>query len=142
MRRPDWPERLHEYVEARRDAPHVWGSNDCAMFAAGAVEAMTGVDPFARWRGTYTDKDTAMCLLSAEGGFEALCLRTFGEPVAVLQARRGDLLLGRLNTEDGLAVCLGTIACAPGARHIAHDKTEPGLAFLPFERFRLAYRVD
>lgn len=145
MRLSDWPERLTFFVEARRHSPHAWGTNDCAMFASGAVEVMTGVDPFARWRGTYADKTEAMRLLALEGGFEGLCGRVFGEPVSVLQARRGDLLLGRLkpsDPEEGLAVCLGNRAVAPGAFHVSHDATEAGLVFLPLERFRLAYRVD
>lgn len=145
MRVSEWPERLTEFVEAHRRLPHAWGSNDCAMFAAGAVAAMTGSDPFARWRGTYADKTEAMRLLALEGGFEGLCARVFGAPVGVLMARRGDLLLGRLkpsDPEEGLAVCLGTRAVAPGAFHVSYDATHAGLVFLPLERFRLAYRVD
>lgn len=149
MRHPDWPELLAAFVEQRRHAPHAWGSNDCAMFAADGVWTLTGVDPFAAWRNTYSDRETAMAVLSGEGGFQAGCTRIFGQPVGVMQARRGDLLLGRLKPDDpeeGLAVCLGTHACAPGRRNFVRRDGRvmqvPGLAFLPVGQFRLAFRVD
>ena len=49
----DWPERLAAFVEARRAMPFRWGQNDCALFAADAVAAVTGVDLAERWRGLW-----------------------------------------------------------------------------------------
>lgn len=36
--------------DARRSVPFAWGSNDCRLFAADAVQAMTGVDHAAELR--------------------------------------------------------------------------------------------
>ena len=39
MRHPDWPSRLVDFIESRRNSPFVWGSNDCLCFAADALIA-------------------------------------------------------------------------------------------------------
>ncbi|KQV31153.1 hypothetical protein [Rhizobium sp. Root1204] len=53
MRLPDWHSRLSDYIDAVRQTPFAYGSHDCALFAAGAVEAITGVDPSLELRGKY-----------------------------------------------------------------------------------------
>ena len=53
-RLPDWEERLAAYLEPLRTRPFEWGAHDCCTFTAGAVEAMTGVDPMPEFRGRYT----------------------------------------------------------------------------------------
>ncbi len=52
-RLPDWRGRLGAYVEQARRAPFGYGALDCALFTAGAVEAMTGVDLAEGLRGAY-----------------------------------------------------------------------------------------
>lgn len=51
QRLPDWPLRLDALVHERARVPFAWGSNDCALFAADAVRAITGHDPAAGLRG-------------------------------------------------------------------------------------------
>ncbi len=53
MKRSDFAERLHAAVAARRGQPFQWGENDCALFACDLVEAATGVDYAAPFRGRY-----------------------------------------------------------------------------------------
>lgn len=48
-----WPRALEAYLRQLDGAPWEWGRSDCAMVAAGAVEAVTGVDLTASWRGRY-----------------------------------------------------------------------------------------
>lgn len=50
----DWYPRLVAYVSRVRFLPFEYGRHDCALFAAGAVEAMTGNDPAAKLRGKYS----------------------------------------------------------------------------------------
>lgn len=135
-RLPDWPERLTALVEARRDTPFAWGCQDCCLFAADAVLAITGRDPAAAWRGCYADEAGAEALLAAAGGLETLAqavLARFGAaecPPAL--AQRGDVVLARLGNADGLGVVLGQDIAAPALR---------GLAFLPFAAARRAWVV-
>lgn len=49
----DWRTRLSVYLHEIAHEPFHWGVHDCALFAAGAVEAMTGEDFAAGYRGKY-----------------------------------------------------------------------------------------
>lgn len=53
---PDWPERWNAFVEERRNRPFQWGANDCGLFAADAVLAVTGTDIAKDWRGYRTER--------------------------------------------------------------------------------------
>jgi hypothetical protein len=113
-RQPHWATRgLHAFLLARARAPFVWGANDCALFAADAIEAMTGVDIAADFRGKYHDEASALALIhSITGGSTvadaaAYCAAQHGlvewtqpDPgtpgsrlPAPLLARRGDLVV-------------------------------------------------
>ena len=73
MRRPDWREALTAYLIETAGVPFAEGQNDCALFAAGAVKAMTGQD-FARgFRGYRTTK----------GGLKKLMAKGFEDHVAL-----------------------------------------------------------
>lgn len=76
-RLPDWRSRLAAYIERVRRAPFAWSTHDCCMFAAGAVEAVTGADPAAELRGTYGD---------LAGGMTALGRAGFAGPVDMARA--------------------------------------------------------
>lgn len=98
---PDWRERLAAFVLERRDAGFVWGARDCAMFAADAIQAMTGDDVLAAWRGAYSSRFGALRALKRAGFdtlaelFDARLFRRSGAP------RAGDLICfhdGPLNT--------------------------------------------
>lgn len=67
MRLPDWKPRLTCYLAASARKPYAIGTHDCALFAAGAVEAVTGHDPAAAWRGAYASKAGGLRLLQAAG---------------------------------------------------------------------------
>jgi hypothetical protein len=52
-RLPDWRALFSSFIAERAASSFEWGENDCAMFAAGGVEAATGVDLAAAFRGRY-----------------------------------------------------------------------------------------
>ena len=67
VRLADWRPRLDQYLRDLRGQPFVWGRLDCALFCAGAVEAMTGVDLARGWRGYRTE--TAGLRKLSQAGF-------------------------------------------------------------------------
>ena len=67
MRLPDWRGRLNRYIEAVRRRPFAPGTHDCALFVAGAVEAMTGEDPSEGLRGAYATMAEGLLLLQKRG---------------------------------------------------------------------------
>lgn len=125
----DWPERLFDYLESVRSKPFKYGENDCCLFVANAVEAMTGIDPAEEFRGY--DEDGAKEILSRFGGLEGLaeyvCEKSGFPEVPVSMAQRGDVVLAK----DMLGICLGRRVAAPG---------KSGVVYLP-RTFDRAWRV-
>jgi hypothetical protein len=89
-RRPDWRPRLVAYLEGVRAQPFAFGQHDCALFAAGAVEAMTGVDLAEGYRGRYDSLKAGLKLV--RGGHLALLRQSF-DPIPPAFAGVGDLAL-------------------------------------------------
>jgi len=110
VRLPDWPARLDAYLRSRRDLPFAWGTNDCGMFAAGAVEAMTGVLP-GDW--SYSSDKAALRLIQAAGGLSAILDGMFPRQ-AVDRLQRGDIGLLREGDREFLAVIWNEYAISPG----------------------------
>ncbi|MBB5709448.1 DUF6950 family protein [Sphingomonas xinjiangensis] len=138
-RAPDWEERLSVYLDRVRDEPFKWGSHDCALFAAGAVKAMTGTDPAADFRDTYTNRTGAAAALQEHGAGTLLKTVTswLGEPKHPAFAQRGDVVIKDRNT---LGVCVGLHSWFVGEEHGAQ-----GLVALPTanctKAFTLPYAV-
>lgn len=62
-----WRPALAEYVNGCMSKPFAWGEHDCALFAAGAVLAMTGEDMAAPYRGHYKTLRGGLGLLKRKG---------------------------------------------------------------------------
>lgn len=77
VRRPDWRARLADLVVARRFLPMQWGQRDCCLFAADAVNAITGID-FAEGLRGYS---------SAKGAVRALRRAGFSSVIAYVDLR-------------------------------------------------------
>lgn len=130
MRCRDWPEQLAAFIEARRTLPFAWGSNDCALFAADAINALTGVDHAATLRGYKTERGAASRIKKA-GGMRAFAAALTEKHPGL--AQRGDVVLvineGR---ETFGVVCDGGNWCAPGVS---------GLVFRPVSEAVAAFEV-
>lgn len=133
-RLPDWSPRLFAYLAGVTRRPLAPGAHDCALFAAGAVEAMTGVDPAAAWRGQYRSFNAGLKALR-QAGFRnhvALVASQFpAVPPAFAQVgdigvirQRGQLPALGIFTGESLAVLRDT-----------------GLGFAPRALARQAWRV-
>ena len=73
MRRSDWREALTAYLVGTAAEPFVPGKADCALFAAGAVKAMTGQDFAHGFLGYRTTK----------GGLKKLMAKGYADHVAL-----------------------------------------------------------
>jgi hypothetical protein len=101
-RHHDWEVRLVDYVVPLMGAGFAWGRLDCALFAAGAVQAMTGEDLAKGWRG-YRTLAGGMRKLS-EAGFEdhVALAASLLEEVPPSLAFRGDVAV--VQGDPGLAL--------------------------------------
>jgi hypothetical protein len=107
MRISTWEEALSNYIITKRHEPFEYGVNDCCLFAAGAVEAITGEDPMSEFRGKYDSLKTSLKAIKdiGEGTLEATMDGKFPE-VAIGHAQRGDLAF----FNDSVGVVVGGFA--------------------------------
>lgn len=136
-RREDWPEKLNAYIGTCWERPFEWGRFDCAIFAAGAVEAMTGEDPMAWARGRYASREEAEALIP--GGVAAMAGKAARDngwtEIPAGLAQRGDLAIVR--TPEGPA--FGIVF--PGQPKVAAAARGGGVALLPLGEILKAWRV-
>jgi len=77
-RLPGWRKRVDDFFDDVDGKPFAWGTNDCATFAAGAVNALTGIDFAEGHREAYNDAESAIAYLAGMG------FADYGEYIASL----------------------------------------------------------
>lgn len=98
IRKEGWEIALSQFLHARRKARFVWGENDCVLFPADAVQAITGVDPAAAGRGYKTEAE-ANAILAGLGTLDNLITSGMGFPphTNARMAKRGDVVIMEIN---------------------------------------------
>lgn len=100
-RTPHWDTReYHQFLLANHKTPFKFGTFDCCLFPANAIQAFTGTDIADSFRGKYTDEKSAFSLIKTiTGGTTvadalAYCANKHGlvEHPHPLLAKRGDLV--------------------------------------------------
>jgi hypothetical protein len=113
MRLHDWQVRFEAFARERVRRPFAWGENDCAHFAADAVQAITGQRLCEDLRGYSTARE-ATRVLGEFGGVRGLATLALGEPIPVLMATVGDVVVIPAGKREALAVCNGAPPSRPG----------------------------
>lgn len=131
MRREGWELDLHAAIEGARHRPFVWGTHDCATWAAEVRCALTGADAAADWRGSYRTAVGALRAIRRTGARDLAGAVTsrLGAPLpAVTLAQRGDIVCCR----SALGICTGPDAAFLGAE---------GLVFQPLTACDMAWSI-
>lgn len=133
----DWPTRLYDFLEEVREQPFAWGSRDCALTACDWIKALTGIDPAADLRGTYSTALGAARVMKERGGLEQIardaCAMHRWPEVRPAFARRGDITLYDTDSGPALGVC-------DGAKSVfIHYKS--GVVLIRTMDCRIAWRV-
>lgn len=133
MRHEDWPNRLEAYVESKRSEPFKWGTNDCALFARGAVESVLVES---------STSDLVMKYRSATGAKKWLLdndavdlwdyLDKHFDRIHVRMAQRGDLV-GHITTDKSIGLCLNGMFTTP---------SDNGLLFASMDDAVTAWRIS
>lgn len=113
IRIENWHQNLTALINERKEQPFAWGTNDCSLWAADCIVAVTGVDFALNARGTY---DTAIgaykCIQSVYevDNVKQIFEKLFGETVPQFYARQGDIVYQDSNYEGfnaAVGVCNG-----------------------------------
>jgi hypothetical protein len=135
-----WPSELSDYLLRAERIRFRYGSQDCGLFVAGAIRAMTGVDVASTLRG-YTNRAEAFKRIGTLCGtptMEAVARHLaalYGVPeVPVLCAQRGDVVLLRSGRRSSLGIVAmhGTEVLTP---------YRAGLLRLPLSHARRAWHI-
>lgn len=109
----DWQLRLEAFARERLAMPFQWGRNDCALFAADAVQAMTGERLLPNMRG-YSDVRGALRLIDGAGGLRSIACYALGGFVLPAYASVGDVVLVKFGKREALGICNGGTVIGPG----------------------------
>lgn len=108
MRLTNWRNRLEMYLAEMRRAKIAPGRVDCALFAAGGVKAVTGVDPAAEWRGHYRSFEAGLRLVRKAGFIDHIdAARYKFRSAPVAKATLGDLAVVPTPDGDALGIVAG-----------------------------------
>lgn len=129
----DWEERLSAYIASAADRPHVYGEHDCFLHCMAAVEAVTGEDHAAPFRGRYANAAEGAALLREDGTgtlLRFLDKRFARKPIG--KAGRGDIVM----VGKSIGVCMGAQAVFVG-----EEGEREGLVTIPRGQWGRAWAV-
>lgn len=96
MRRAEnWRTAFYAAIDAHRFHRFEWGVHDCAVLTADCIQAVSGVDLAARFRGQYASKKQAEELMQAVG---------WENPVAILASAFAEIHPSRAIVGDAAVV--------------------------------------
>lgn len=141
IRFPDWQSRLDNFLIENAARKFRYGRWDCSLFVCDAIQAMTGIDPAASFRGLYSSRKQAMTILKERYGNPSVWGVARGvtgelhlEECAAPMARRGDLVLIPRKTDYSLG-----IVDLSGRIAVLHRSE--GIVRMPIEAAQIAWHV-
>lgn len=122
IRKENWVILLDEYLKTKENLPFCFGSNDCCLFAAGAVKSMSGVDLSVEFRGKYRNEiGAARSLKKYSGGGVRELMEKISINYGMIESKplmlsRGDIALIYQNDRESLGIIdlTGMRIVAPG----------------------------
>lgn len=143
-RNRDWRPALVAYLNRSARQPFRPGGHDCALFAAGAVEAMTGTDFARRYRSKYRSLAKGQAILRKRGYADHVDMVAQLLPEIVskdgnrapmpIMAQEGDIAVVPQGDEMALGVVQGSMVYVLRPGHL-------GLGLVPLTDAVRAFRV-
>ena len=109
MRPAGWRGRLFAYLAEVQGKRFEYGTLDCTLFACGAVEAITGVDLGAEYRGKYTSYARGLAMLRKHGLMDQVDMAaSLFERISPAETIAGDVIVVRSEEGPSLGVVQGS----------------------------------
>lgn len=133
IRLSNWKTRLVQYLAQHIDEQYEIGTFDCALFAAGAIEAMTGTDIAAPFKGKYRSFARGYALMQAAGHADHVAYFASLLPeVHPSAAAPGDIAVVDVDGDAALGVVQGEMVYALAER---------GLVLIPLREVSRCFKV-
>lgn len=132
MRRNDWASRMFAVIEQHLRRPFEYAQNDCSLFVARVVDAMTDSTFEAQILAEYKDEESALALIARHGSLSAAVSHYLGPP-SNERALRGDVVMFDGGQGDAVGIWDGRQIVAMG---------ESGLRSLRRTEVRQVWRVS
>lgn len=137
-RQPEWVISLDELIRKNEKTPFKYGDFDCCLFVCDAIQAMTGVDVAADFRGKYQSEIGAAKFMLKFAGVRGIAEMVAGEhgleKVGLNFAGRGD----GVYFEPNGAGAVGIISTC-GKQIVAAG--EVGCVFFPKTDAKICWRI-
>jgi hypothetical protein len=107
---PDWEDRLHGLIRARLDAPFSWREHNCMSWTSEALEAQSGIDDWAPFRGRFSTPVGALKVIRRVDGVRLpidLADRLWGERHHISGAKLGDPVVAMAGFPESMGPSLG-----------------------------------
>lgn len=114
MRRHDWSSQLYFQIDSHKDRSFIWGDNDCCLFVARVVDAMSDTNHEMTLRDKYQDEQTALEYISLSGGIADAVDTFIGSHKSEGRPMRGDVVLFNGENGETLGICVGRYIAAMG----------------------------
>ena len=117
---------LMDWITARRNRAHVYGTFDCCTLCADYLVELRGMkDPMKGLRGTYDSRAGAQTVMKKGGGLKKIARARLGVMHPMAEAECGSIVYGDYGDGPALGICTGFNIAAAG---------EKGLVFSPLSR--------
>lgn len=108
-RLPDWRSRFQNFLSENANRVFNPGEWDCSLLTSGGVNAITGNDPAAPYRGNYSTVEEGQALLQADGYADQIAfVESLFSEIPILQASVGDIAVVEQLGEQGLGLVTGS----------------------------------
>lgn len=132
-RRPDWKQRLVNYVNESSNQPYKYGVMDCWCFSRGCVFVQTDVLLLPHIRPDSWLAAAKVLLKNGWATVEDVMITALGEPVDVLQTSMGDVVTTEVEGLIHLAIRMNG--------NVALSASKNGLIVHNPEEWRKGWRI-
>jgi hypothetical protein len=131
----NWPRFLSETLTEKATQDFVWGENDCCLFVADVLLAITGIDYGAALRGTYSTEAEALAIVQEHGDIEGFLDYILGaeNQIRTGMVGRGDVVV---TTQGSCGIIDDT------GRRIALYAKDKGLVRVSKAQALYAWRIE
>lgn len=134
----NWPTLLAKFIADNKKRPFEWGAFDCCLFAADAVQIITGKDYAESFRGRYKSKSGATKAIRA-AGFESLSdvlCGLLGEAKTGINIQRGAVCLVDSQQGPAAGIFFGGVVWTTGPEGLVALPLNKVLCFWSIEECR------